>query len=258
MYPATTPDRHYGHIFRVASSGELSRLLTFPVPYNFDEACSPRLGGHVPSDNDGLLEDAAILCFPSSPIAPESAHAVDMDPMADQHTAVNLAKRLWVAKLSLRAVSIILSLIVTGICCAKAREFLTEIITLLPPLLAAFLWNISEGINLLVNRRAGYKGIHPGACVGVDLVIWLGLTTGVSFTTGLYSPTYNSAPYYKPMFYASVALGLFTSLSSASHAARRMPTARHTASARHPFPNLIDAVGNELSLTHSGWSTTPS
>lgn len=154
MYPATTPDRHYGHIFRVASSGELSQLLTFPVPYNFDEACSPRLGGHVPSDNDGLLEDAAILCFPSSPIAPESAHvrripscnrssfskkntmttqAVDMDPMADQHTAVNLAKRLWVAKLSLRAVSIILSLIVTGICCAKAREFLTQIITLLPP-----------------------------------------------------------------------------------------------------------------------------
>ncbi len=35
-----------------------------------------------------------------------------------------------------------------------------------------FLWDIAEGICILV--RGGHRGIHPGAIVGVDLVIWLG------------------------------------------------------------------------------------
>lgn len=39
-------------------------------------------------------------------------------------------------------------------------------------------WNVAEVTTLLVRRRAGLKGIHPGVCVGVDLILWLGLATG--------------------------------------------------------------------------------
>lgn len=35
-------------------------------------------------------------------------------------------------------------------------------------------WNLAEGICLLT--RGGHRGIHPGANVGLDLIIWLGLT----------------------------------------------------------------------------------
>ena len=39
----------------------------------------------------------------------------------------------------------------------------------------AFIWNVAEGICILT--RGGRRGIHPGACVGVDLVLWLGFLT---------------------------------------------------------------------------------
>lgn len=53
------------------------------------------------------------------------------------------------------------------------------------------LWDAAEIITLVARRRPAYKGIHPGACVGVDLILWLGLTVGVGLTApglGYYTP----------------------------------------------------------------------
>jgi len=43
-----------------------------------------------------------------------------------------------------------------------------------PPVFVALAWSLAEGICILA--RGGRRGIHPGACVGVDLILWLGLT----------------------------------------------------------------------------------
>lgn len=95
-------------------------------------------------------------------------------------------KRLWVTKISLRCFAAVFCLIVIGCC------FGSHYVDFLPlgpvshyrPIWAcslsnhftqagaAVLWNIAEAITLIVRRRL-YKGIHPGACVGVDLVLWL-------------------------------------------------------------------------------------
>ncbi len=37
----------------------------------------------------------------------------------------------------------------------------------------SLIWNISEAICIVV--RGGHRGIHPGANVALDLILWLGL-----------------------------------------------------------------------------------
>ncbi|OBT41704.1 hypothetical protein VE00_07813 [Pseudogymnoascus sp. WSF 3629] len=91
-----------------------------------------------------------------------------MDSSVKQPGVDKDVKRLWITKLSLRCIAIIFSLILVGLCVAGDYPN----IMLIGPAGAALLWNIAEGITLFVRRRA-YKGIRPGACVGVDLVLWL-------------------------------------------------------------------------------------
>lgn len=38
------------------------------------------------------------------------------------------------------------------------------------------IWSLAEGISILV--RGGRRGIHPGANVALDLLLWLGLAGG--------------------------------------------------------------------------------
>ena len=52
------------------------------------------------------------------------------------------------------------------------------------------MWNTAEGITLIVRRRV-YKGILPGVCVGVDLILWLALAV----CAGLMAPV-TTLPYY--------------------------------------------------------------
>lgn len=58
------------------------------------------------------------------------------------------------------------------------------------------IWDIAEGITLIVRRRS-YKGIHPGACVGVDLVLWLalGALSGAMIPVASYGDGYNYISY---------------------------------------------------------------
>ncbi|KFZ17301.1 hypothetical protein V501_01831 [Pseudogymnoascus sp. VKM F-4519 (FW-2642)] len=101
------------------------------------------------------------------------AVAVAMDSSVVKLPVVDKeVKRLWITKLSLRCIAAVLSLVVVG-CCA-GTYFGNPV--LLGPAAAALVWSIAEGITLFVRRRT-YKGIHPGACVGVDLILWLVLGT---------------------------------------------------------------------------------
>lgn len=83
---------------------------------------------------------------------------------------------MWVSKLTLRIFSTIFDLALIGTSASLGVGWAaTAVIFFMPPAVVSFVWNVSEGISLLV--RGGHRGIHPGACVGVDLILWMGFCT---------------------------------------------------------------------------------
>ncbi len=63
----------------------------------------------------------------------------------------------------------------------------------------SFIWDVAEGICILARR--GRRGIHPGAIVAVDLLLWLGYAAGIACfgTIVFYSisdSSYTRAYYY--------------------------------------------------------------
>ncbi|KXJ91662.1 hypothetical protein Micbo1qcDRAFT_57076 [Microdochium bolleyi] len=61
----------------------------------------------------------------------------------------------------------------------RSRAFLYEIVWTAPTAGVALCWQVAEFITLLVRRRAvpPYRGIHPGAHVGVHLLCWIGFVS---------------------------------------------------------------------------------
>ncbi|KFX91285.1 hypothetical protein V490_05994 [Pseudogymnoascus sp. VKM F-3557] len=119
--------------------------------------------------------------------------AVPMPPPPGKQPKVpNLPKRMWVTKLSLRCISAAFCLVIIG-SCAGTYWIYPE---LMAPAGGVLIWDIAEGITLIVRRRS-YKGIHPGACVGVDLVLWLalGALSGVMAPAASYSDVYSYSSY---------------------------------------------------------------
>ncbi|OBT86262.1 hypothetical protein VE02_05866 [Pseudogymnoascus sp. 03VT05] len=120
--------------------------------------------------------------------------SVAMDSLK-QKGMKNEPKRLRVTKLSLRCIS-------SAFCCAVigtgAGTFNVELMLMLP--------NVAERITLIVRRRAN-KGIHPGACVALDLCLSLanadcvGMTApeisnpNIYSTTSSYTSSYDSFNY---------------------------------------------------------------
>ncbi|CAM1506543.1 Fc.00g061840.m01.CDS01 [Cosmosporella sp. VM-42] len=94
-------------------------------------------------------------------------------------------KGMWASKLSLRIVSMIFSIVLIGISTSMSSDGydITPIVLMVPPAALALLWDFSESICLCV--RGGHRGIHPGACVGLDLIIWLGFAI-ISILFGLF------------------------------------------------------------------------
>ncbi|KAK3395074.1 hypothetical protein B0H63DRAFT_462628 [Podospora didyma] len=83
---------------------------------------------------------------------------------------------MWVTKLILRILSIIFCIAIFGLSGSLSSIGYVDILVLVvatPPVGIAICWDIAEGICILA--RGGHRGIHPGACVGMDLIIWLGL-----------------------------------------------------------------------------------
>ncbi len=68
--------------------------------------------------------------------------------------------------------------------------------------IVALCWEIAEGICILA--RAGHRGIHPGANVAVDLLLWLAFTSlltlagllGIAEGAGGSIFDYHSSRYY--------------------------------------------------------------
>ncbi|KAK4084763.1 hypothetical protein VFPFJ_08405 [Purpureocillium lilacinum] len=92
----------------------------------------------------------------------------------------------WRTKLGLRITAAVLWMIALILLAkpASTGNYL-PIIMLCAPAGASFLWDVAESICLLV--RNNRRGIHPGACVGVDLILLLAsiiviVITGVLWT----------------------------------------------------------------------------
>ncbi|KAL1836115.1 hypothetical protein VTJ49DRAFT_5560 [Mycothermus thermophilus] len=86
--------------------------------------------------------------------------------------------RDWKSKFGLRLASILFLIIVGGLAGSLAAndrvEWMFEftIAALCPAIGLTLIWDVAEAICLVV--RGGNRGIHPGAIVGIDLLMWLG------------------------------------------------------------------------------------
>ncbi|KAL2162478.1 hypothetical protein VTH06DRAFT_7392 [Thermothelomyces fergusii] len=92
-------------------------------------------------------------------------------------------KGMWISKLAIRFVQFALASSLVG-CLAYAFSMrLTHGITfvvLLPQAAVSVTWALAEGICILV--RGGHRGMHPGANVALDLLLWLGLIAGTALS----------------------------------------------------------------------------
>lgn len=82
----------------------------------------------------------------------------------------------WRTKAGLRAASlawniVLLGLVISLATTARVNTYL-PLLVVLPAVVAASIWDIAELICIF--KRGGNRGIHPGAIVAVDLILWLG------------------------------------------------------------------------------------
>ncbi|UNI25038.1 hypothetical protein JDV02_010746 [Purpureocillium takamizusanense] len=92
----------------------------------------------------------------------------------------------WRAKLGSRIAAALLwmvALILLGKPASSGNY--VPILILCAPAGASFLWDVAETICLLV--RHNRRGIPPGACVGVDLILLLGSVIVIVFTSVLWT-----------------------------------------------------------------------
>ncbi|KAK3987293.1 hypothetical protein QBC44DRAFT_331810 [Cladorrhinum sp. PSN332] len=82
----------------------------------------------------------------------------------------------WKSKLVLRAWAVLCCIIIAGVGGSIAALDGVEgdfMLLLGPVLVVPFVWSIAEAFCIF--KRGGNRGIHPGAVVAADLIIWLGL-----------------------------------------------------------------------------------
>ncbi|KAH6998362.1 hypothetical protein BKA56DRAFT_664955 [Ilyonectria sp. MPI-CAGE-AT-0026] len=116
------------------------------------------------------------------------------------------SRGMWSTKLTLRIISIIFCIVIIGVAASVAVDWsLFPLVTLVPPAGVAFIWNFSESICLCVRR--GHRGIHPGAVVGVDLILWLGYLVAIvifaiwtGIADGYYYTYYTAFTNYRAIF----------------------------------------------------------
>ena len=99
--------------------------------------------------------------------------------MVFSRAALHDAERFWAWKLALRAITIVAALVAVGcVAWTVSQNYDNGDFWLLPwdliPLGVSVIWNLSNIIVLFVRKRP----VHPGANVGLDLVLWL--TFGVT------------------------------------------------------------------------------
>ncbi|KAK4126798.1 hypothetical protein N657DRAFT_677529 [Parathielavia appendiculata] len=93
----------------------------------------------------------------------------------------------WKSKTALRAASLVFLVVIAGIGGSLSTMPRLDIawlilIMVVPGLAVTFIWDIAEVLCIL--KRGGNRGIHPGAVVAIDLILWLGWLT-VGFMLGV-------------------------------------------------------------------------
>jgi len=107
-------------------------------------------------------------------------------------------KGMWVSKFILRVLAIVFDIVIMAIAGSMAEHGVLGplfYIIIFPPVALSLIWNVAEGICILA--RGGRRGIHPGANVALDLIIWLALTVIIIilWLMGLTSYLYDLADY---------------------------------------------------------------
>ncbi|KAK4246308.1 hypothetical protein C7999DRAFT_42231 [Corynascus novoguineensis] len=82
----------------------------------------------------------------------------------------------WTTKLALRILQFALALSIIGCAASSAFWSANALVFITPQAAFSVVWTIADGIAIVV--RGGHRGIHPGANVGVDLLLWLGFLVG--------------------------------------------------------------------------------
>ncbi|KAH6617423.1 hypothetical protein F5144DRAFT_499053 [Chaetomium tenue] len=107
---------------------------------------------------------------------------------------------MWASKLTLRVIQFALAIAIIG-CVGSILSTgfwsIFVLVVIVPQAAVSVIWSLAEGICILA--RGGRRGIHPGANVGLDLVLWLGLVVGTIFLWlfGVASELYvGSSSYY--------------------------------------------------------------
>ncbi|EAQ84530.1 predicted protein [Chaetomium globosum CBS 148.51] len=89
---------------------------------------------------------------------------------------------MWASKLTLRVIQFALAITIIG-CVGSILSTgfysIFVLVVIVPQAAVSVIWSLVEGICILV--RGGRRGIHPGANVGFDLLLWLGLVVGTIF-----------------------------------------------------------------------------
>ncbi|KAH7162764.1 hypothetical protein B0J13DRAFT_536913 [Dactylonectria estremocensis] len=110
------------------------------------------------------------------------------------------SKGMYATKLVLRILSMISAVVLIGISASVAVSWdYGPLVILVPPAGVAFIWDVAESICLCTRR--GHRGIHPGAVVGVDLILWLGYIVAVVLFGIIWGV---NDDYYYSYYYSSV------------------------------------------------------
>jgi hypothetical protein len=100
-------------------------------------------------------------------------HSSNLTIMEQKELIHQSPKAMWISKLALRTLSAILDIVLIGVSSAMGMDWTDPpIIYFLPPACLSLAWNIIDGACIIA--RTGRRGVHPGACIGADLVLWLG------------------------------------------------------------------------------------
>ncbi|KAH7170653.1 hypothetical protein EDB81DRAFT_174700 [Dactylonectria macrodidyma] len=106
---------------------------------------------------------------------------------------------MYATKLVLRIFSMISAIVLIGISASVAVSWdYVALVILVPPAGVALIWDVAESICLCARR--GHRGIHPGAIVGVDLILWLGYIVAVVFFGIIWGA---NGDYYYSYYYSS-------------------------------------------------------
>ncbi|KAM5352028.1 hypothetical protein ACJ41O_004751 [Fusarium nematophilum] len=108
------------------------------------------------------------------------------------------SKGVWTARLCFRIFSVLSCIVLYGLAIAAlygSDPSVMPLIMIGSPAGVALIWSFVDCVMLCASR--GHRGIHPGACVGVDLILWLGYAASMAiFCT--FAPTSEDGYYQYP------------------------------------------------------------